>query len=144
MAKNDVVIKDLMAKVEEQKAKLGTKERNVWRTNGVFKYDFDKSNFFNLNTVSDPTVLAYALAYLLGKESNFRDACSRLGVKSDYMHDGYLVEDWEEDFKTRVRGIEYDKNKKKLEDTKKKLASLVSEEARTEMELESIKESLGL
>ena len=38
----------------------------------------------------------------------------------------------------------YDKKKKSLDATKKKLNSLVSEEARTEMDIEGIKKSLGL
>jgi hypothetical protein len=53
------------------------------------------------------------------------------------------VSEWEEDFKTRVRIIEYDKRKKTLDATKQKLNSLVSEEAKTEMELEEIAKALA-
>lgn len=140
---NDALIKELMQKVEEQKASLGTRERVVWNTNGLFK--FDSNNHFNLNTVSDPAILAGALAFLMQKEEYFYKACNLLGIQgTKFEWESYSVRDWTSDFEVRVRQIEYDKKKKKLDDTKKKLAALVSEEARTEMELESIKESLGL
>lgn len=138
---NDAVIKDLLQKVEDQKASLGTKEKVAWNTNGVFKYR--GGDFFNLNTVTDPTVLANALAVLISQESSFKDACKRLGIKADYKWDGYAVSDWEEDFLTRMRVIEWDKKKKTLDTTKAKLNTLVSEEAKTEMELEDIKKLLA-
>ena len=142
MAKNDVVIKEMMIKVEEQKANLGVKERYVLKTNGIFKYE--KGEYFNLNTVADPNVFVTALSYLLEKQLCFNEASTRLGVAGEFKYDGYSVEEWEEDFKNKIKGIEYEKNKKKLEDAKKKLATLISEEARTEIELESLKKSLGI
>ena len=141
-SKNDILIKKMMEKVEEQKENLGIKERHVLKTNGIFKYE--NGSYFNINTVSDPTIFVVALSYLLEKKLCFNDACVRLGVSEEYKHDGYSIEDWEEDFINKINVIKYEKNKKKLEDTKKKLSTLVSEEARTEMELENIKEALGL
>lgn len=138
---NDALIKELMAKVEEQKAALGTKKRNVLRTNGLFKRD---NEHFNLNTVSNPLTLVAALGFLISQEEFFQQACSRLGVKGTFKWDGYSVAEWEADFVDRIAGIEYDKKKAALESTKTKLSALVSEEARTEMELENIKASLGV
>jgi len=88
-------------------------------------------------------MLATALGFLISQEESFIKACEQLGVKGEFKWDGYSVNDWREDFLTRIRVIEYDKKKKVLDVTKAKLSSLVSEEARTEMELEDIKKILG-
>lgn len=143
MAKsNDVVIKELLQKVEDQKANLGTRAKVAWNTNGVFKYR--GGDFFNLNTVTDPTVLANALAVLIVQEESFEEACDRLGIKdAEYKWDGYSVTDWQDDFAARIEMIEWDKRKKTLDATKAKLNSLVSEEAKTEMELENIMKLLA-
>jgi hypothetical protein len=141
MSKNDSAIKELLQKVEEQKASLGNKERVVWLTNGIFKKD--ASNFFNINTVTDPIILAHALGFLLVQHDGFNRACEKyLGINGEFKWDGYSIEDWIEDFMTRNRVIEYDRKKKVLDATKAKLNSLVSEEARTEMELNDIKKLL--
>lgn len=138
---NDAVIKDLLQKVEDQKNGLGTRAKVAWNTNGVFKYR--GGDFFNLNTVTDPSVLANALAVLISQEDSFKEACKRLGIKAEYKWDGYSVKDWQEDFQTRIDVIEWDKKKKTLDATKAKLNALVSEEAKTEMELEDIKKLLA-
>lgn len=140
-AKNDAAIKELMEKVEEQKAGLGKREKVAWQTNGIFKRDAD--NFFNLNTVSNFNILAFALGFLIREESSFQEACQRLGIVGEFKWDGYSVKDWEEDFKTRVKLVEWDNRKKQLEATQKRLSQLVSEEARTEMELDDIKKLLA-
>ena len=140
MSKNDNAIKDLLQKVEEQKKSLGTKERVSWITNGVFKKGGD---FFNINTVNDPLVLVEALGFLIVQLEGFDKARFALGVSGDFKWDGYTYNDWQEDFKTRIKIIEYDKKKKVLDATKAKLNSLVSEEARTEMELDDIKKILN-
>jgi hypothetical protein len=141
MSKNDSAIKELLQKVEEQKVSLGNKERVTWLTNGIFKKD--ASYFFNINTVTDPIVLATALGFLIVQHDGFNSACEKyLGIKGEFKWDGYSIGDWIEDFKTRIRVIEYDRKKKVLDATKAKLNSLVSEEARTEMELNDIKKLL--
>ncbi len=139
---NDKAIKLLMAKVEEQKSTLGTRRRYVLNTNGIFKYD--TANYFNINTISDSMNFAKALAFLISQEANFSDACSRLGIHKDlsWKWNEYTISEWEADFKARIEQIEYDEKKKKLDATKQKLATLVSEETRTEMELDNIKKLL--
>lgn len=138
---NDAIIKVLMEKLEEKKSFLGPKPRKVLKTNGLFKREGER---ININTVSNPITLAGALGFLIAQETAFKEACSRLSVNGEFLWDGYSVSDWEEDFRDRIAVIEYEKQKKSIEENKSKLASLVSEEAKTEMELEKIKKSLGL
>jgi len=137
MSNNDVAIQDLLGKVADQKKGLGKKPRGTWLTNGVFKTN-SGSDFFNINTVADFAVLAGALGFLISQEEAFKTACKKLSVKAEFKWDGYTVDDWETDFKMRVSIVEYDKKKKTLDATEKKLNSLVSEEGRTSKELEDI------
>lgn len=140
MSKNDGVIKELLEKVENQKKELGIRPKVALITNGIFRRD--GSNFFNINTVTDYALLAGALGFLSCQEDYFDRACKRLGVKAEFKWDGYKTVEWEEDFQTRIKTIEWDKRKKTLEATQDKLKTLVSEEAKTEMELEDIKKIL--
>lgn len=142
MAKNDEMIKTLLAKVETQKKDLGDKPRASWRTNGIFKYD--QTTHFNLNTVSDSQPLVEALAFMLTKITMLVEACKRLGVSSpEFKWNGYTYDEYVEDFKTRLSIIAWEHKKRLLDDTKNSLSALVSEEARTEMELEKLSKLLG-
>lgn len=142
-AQNDAKIKALMKKVEEQEAALGTKPRTKWNTNAVFKYP--NGDFVNLNTVGETDFgkLVDAMAHLLTTEGLRAQAAGRLGIEAaPFVHGGYTIAEWEEDFKLRVAVVAYDSRKKKLDATKKKLKSLVSEGTRTEMELDEIESLL--
>jgi len=144
VSKNDEKIKLLMAKVEEQKASLGTKPRAKWNTNAVFKYP--GGEFVNLNTVNEGDFgkLVDAMSHLLTTESLRAQAAERLGVDVvPFTHGGYTIAEWEEDFKLRINIVGYDGRKKKLDATNAKLKSLISAGTRTEMELDEIENLLG-
>jgi len=144
VSKNDSKIKQLMAKVEEQKNALGTKPRAKWNTNAVFKYP--NGDFVNLNTVNEGDFgkLVDALSFLLTTESVRQKASERLGVPvEEFKHGGYSIKEWEEDFKLRIGIVQFDDRKRKLDATTKKLKSLISEDTRTEMELDEIESLLG-
>ena len=139
--KNDTVIKELMKQVETQKEALGAKERVSWFTNGSFQRD---SGFhFNINTVTEGSVLAEALGFLIVQAEGFGKACDILGVDAPFKWQGFSLKEWQDDFETRMRVVEWNKKKKLLENTQAKLSQLVSEEARTEMELDDIKALLA-
>ena len=141
MTKNDEVIKQLIVKVTTQKEALGSKPKVAWKTNGVFKFDDDV--FFNINTVQSTKPLVNGLAYMIDKQKSIVEAAERLGVEvSDVDFGGYSITEWEEDFKLRLSIIKWEAKKKELNETQNKLSQLVSEEARTEMELEKISKSL--
>lgn len=141
MSKNDDKIKALLNKVETQQKDLGTKPKAAWQTNGIFKYP--DGRFFNLNTTQDTQTLVEALAILLEKQSCKKQAAERLGVSSkEFVWDNYPISDWEQDFKKRIEIINWNDKKNQLDETKKKLNCLVSEEAKTEMELADIENQL--
>jgi len=140
---NDDKIKVLLEAVETQQASLGKKPRAAWRTNAVFKRE--GRSHLNINTVKDPLVLVGALAFLLESTACQQEAAERLGVQTKaFEWDGYTLEDWEEDFKLRIGIVQWQGRKAKLDITKKKLKSLITEETRTAMELDDIEKLLQL
>jgi hypothetical protein len=142
MAKNDDKIKELMAKVALQKEQLGAKPRVSWKTNGIFK--FSPTEHLNLNVVRGSDTLVNALAFLLEKNKSVVEAAKMLGVSAPtFKYNDYTLEDYVEDFKTRLAVIKYEDRKAQLEATEAKLSQLVSEEARTEMEIDKIEKLIG-
>ena len=143
MAKNDNKIKQLLNKVDEEEAKLGTKPKMSWNTNCLFRYDGDQQHF-NLNTVNNTGYLVRALGFLLEKCAHQKEAANRLGV-TDYKFDwkGYSLQDWEHDFKLKAELIAWQTQQNKLNALKKQLKELVSDEAKTEMALDEIEKILG-
>ncbi len=136
--KNDERIKKLLNKIGEQKKTLGKKPKVSLITNGLFKYG--NQDHFNINVVTDPYIFVNALAWMRQRFKSHIDAANRLKIEPYFKVGGYTVDNWEEDFKTRLEIINYNKRKKLLDETKKKLNSLVSEETRTEMTLDDIEE----
>lgn len=142
MTKHDDKIRDLLARVEEQQAGLGNKPKVARLTNGIFKYK--DGTFFNLNTVREAQPLIEALATMLERDNQVREAAKRLGAEPQpFVWDGHPIAEWEADFKNRLDILRWEEKKAKLDATKKKLNGLVSEEAKTEMELASIEHLLG-
>jgi len=68
---------------------------------------------------------------------------SKLEVDDSFEWNGYNLEEWTADFKLCVDKIKFAEDDKKLKSLDKKLKSLVSEEARTGMELDDIEDLLG-
>lgn len=142
MGKNDAVVEELMAKIEDQKKLLGKRPKATLETNGIFK--FQGGEFFNINVVTDVSKLVSALAFLLFQEKYFSEAEKALNVKATpFKWDGYSVSDWQSDFQTRIDILTFEAKKKLLDENLKKLESFVSEEKRTEKELDKIKALLG-
>lgn len=142
MTKHDDKIKTLLATVEQQKAALGTKPRASWVTNAIFKYK--DGTHLNLNTVRTSQPLVDALAYLLEKQGLQQAAANHLGVRLEpFSWEGYSLQEWMQDFKLRLDILHWEDKKAQLEATKKKLHALVSEEAKTEMELADIEKMLS-
>ena len=143
MSKNDETIKLLLNKVEEQKKNLGNRPKVSLQTNGVFK--FDSNEYFNINATNDKNTLAFATASLLRKEYYYKEALKKLGLEDEpYTWNSYTVDEWIQDFKSKIELLKWQENDKKLKATQKKLNDLISEEAKTELEIDKIKESLGI
>ncbi len=137
MSQQDTKVRDLMAKVEEKRKLLGKKKRFIPVTNAKFVYV--DGTFMNLNVESNISNYIKALSFLLVQQSYYSDACSRLGVEPDtFKWEGYTLEEWETDFKARVDIILWNKRKRELDATEKKLNELLSQEGKTAAALDDI------
>jgi len=134
---NDNKIKAFLQKVDEKRKELGAKPKAKWTTNALFTWrDGGKTN---LNTVKDEQVLVQALGELVQAREARKTAATMLGVaEPEFSHDGYTLEEWRDDFILRIQLLTYDKKKKELTALEKKLNTLMSEDARTERELDDI------
>jgi hypothetical protein len=140
--KNDTRIKELKAKVEEQKVKLGKKPRATFLTNAVFNDENGGPSPVNLNVLRSKEDIVKFAAKLVGLQSNHEKACNLLDIDIiPLVVSRYPVSDWLEDVKTRVKIIEFEENQKKLDATQAKLDQLLSEDAKTELALEDIEKS---
>jgi len=137
MSNNDTKIKALLETIASKKEALGQKPRISYKTNGVFKYE--NNDFFNINTITEPQKLVEALSYLLVKQSFNDTAASMLSVPHKVLQwNGYTLDEWCEDFKTRLSVVSWEAKKKELEASEQKLKKLVSEDTRTAMEIDEI------
>jgi hypothetical protein len=143
MNKNDVVIKELLTKVEKQRAELGPRPKSSLVTNGVVRNpDMGAMSMsLSLNMMSKDQVIA-TFSKMLRDRDDIEYACDELGVKPE-SDSVYTIEQWKEDFVTRLSVIEWNEKKVKLDKTEAQLKALVSEEARTSDTLEEIAKLLG-
>lgn len=139
---NDKAIQDLLKKVEEQTKALGKPIKPTWNTNGVFPWE--AGGALNINVCNDPIQLVYILGKLVSKRTGFTEAYKILGLddKAVFKYKGYTFDEWAEDLQTRISIIKYNEKKKLLDASKAKLQSLMSEDARTETELNKLAELL--
>lgn len=141
--KTDKIIQELSLVVQQRKEEISKAEKPNWITNGCFKYSKTTTESFNLQTVTDVNVFVNALAFLLDREKSFNEASEQLGVTGKFDWFGYSVDDWRNDFKTRITKIQIAIKKKELEVIELRLNKLISEDLRTEMELAEITKALS-
>ena len=143
MSKQDEKIQTLLKTIENKKEKMGKRPRATLHTNGLFLMPNDDR--YNLNTISDEEVLIEMLRVLLMNKSYRDEACKRLGVEDvkEFTWQGFTLDDWEHDLKLRASMVMWDKENKKLALLEKKLKELVSEETKTQMEIDDIEKMLS-
>jgi len=136
---NDDKIKDLIKVVAEKRKSMGARPRISLKTNGVLRIGDSHSN---LNIINDIPVLLDICSSLVRQKESFETAAQLLDVGNQFSCNGYSFSDWLDDFKARVTLIKWEEKKKELVKLENQLSNLVSEEAKTEMELEEIAEAL--
>ena len=140
----DEQVEKLLAIVAKQKAEIARAERPKWETNCSFGTNEDSSSRTNLQTVTDADQLVKLYAFLLREADYYERAAAELGQTGTFKWQGFTLEAWQSDFKTRINKIQIAKMKAKLEASEKALGGLISQEKREEMELERITKELGV
>lgn len=139
----DEIIVELQQLIATKKAQISKINNATYLTNQSFK-ETPNSNSINLNTVTEQSVIVEILAFLIQRDNNFNEAAKRLGVKKvEFKHQGYTLNEWETDLKTRLNKISISAEKKKLAELESRLAALESPEMKAQRELDEIMKALN-
>lgn len=142
MENTDKQVMDLYDIVQNKKKEIAKAEKPNWLTNCSFGFGQDSNVRVNIQTVADPNKMVELLAFLYVQRNAFEEAAKDLGVKATFKWFGFSVEDWKQDFQTRLNKILISKKKQELEVLESRLNSLISPELKRKLELEEITKQL--
>ena len=139
MENKDKIIDGLFEVIQTKKEEIKRIEKPEWKTNCSYSFDGTRLNIRVLHI--DEVV--NCVQELLQIQDYRTGACTILELPMKKWQ-GFEIEDWIEDFKTRASIINVASKKKELEKLEGRLDKLVSKEKREEMELAAIQKELGL
>lgn len=137
MSKNDDRILTLKKQIDDKKKELGKQPRFSPVTTCMFTYNGNRVNIHTLTSVKDiNAMLVYFNIYAMSAEN--------LGIDTeDVGFDGFSVVEWMEDLNAKKAVVEYNAKKTQLTALEKKLDKLLSDDKKTELEIDAIADLLG-
>lgn len=133
MSKNDERVLQLKKIIDEKKSELKAVKRFTPLTNCILNLE-DKNYNLNVLQLDD-------LKLLLVKLNMYLMSAKDLDVELDIS--GYSIEDWMMDIKSKMEIFEYKKKESELKALEAKLDKMLSDEKKTELELDEIAALLG-
>lgn len=135
--KNDERILSLREQIEAKKKALGKQPRFSPITTCIIDYNGERINLHTMNTVRDIDQFLVCLNMWVMSAEN-------LGVNpADIMMSGFSIVDWMDDLRSKREVVVYQEEAKKLNALNKQLEKLLSEDKKTELEIDAIAELLG-
>lgn len=135
--KNDERIIELKKQIEEKKNELGKQPRFTPITTCLFDREGCRVNIHTLTSIKDiNAMLVFFNTYVVSARDLEID-CAEVEL------DGFSVLDWMEDLKSKKAVVEYTKKKEQLTQLEKKLDKLLSDDKKTELEIDAIADLLG-
>ena len=135
--KNDERILELKKQIEEKKNELGKQPRFTPVTTCLFDREGCRVNIHTLTSVKDiNAMLVFFNTYVMSAKDLDID-CAEVEL------DGFSVLDWMEDLKSKKAVVEYSAKKEQLTALEKKLDKLLSDDKKTELEIEAIADLIG-
>jgi hypothetical protein len=139
----DELAKELFDSVQKKKIAIEKAERPVWITGGNFGYSASSAHDrTDLRLVTDVRKIVDMLAFLIDRQEKSEKAAKRLGVEYEFKWLGFTIDEWENDFVTRVNQIQIQQKRKDLSDAEARLKT-ISPELRDKLELASIQDMLN-
>ena len=139
----DELVKELFDSVQEKKLAIEKAERPCWETSGNFGYSANSGHDrVNIQTVTDVRKLVEMYAFLIDREEKSENAAKNLGVDYKFTWLGFSVDEWKNDFQTRVNQISIQEKRKELSEIESRLNAIISPELKAQMELEAISKLL--
>lgn len=142
---NDKVALKLLEVLKNKKEEIKKLSgRPHYKTNMTFPYP-PTNRTVNLNVVSNNLELATYYGYIKAQAVMVIDAFEDLEITTNMEEpkiDGFTLEEWKEDFKTRASVINLKTEKDNLKKMEAKIDKIVSKEKRDELELELMAKEL--
>lgn len=139
----DELVKELFDSVQAKKLVIEKAERPCWETSGNFGYSANSGHDrVNIQTVTDVRKLVEMYAFLIDREEKSESAAKDLGVEYKFTWLGFSVDEWKNDFQTRVNQISIQEKRKELSEIESRLNAIISPELKAQMELEAISKLL--
>ena len=135
----------LIKEITRRKAEIAKAEKPSWRTNCSFTYDGQPNSSINLQVESSVKTLISIAAYIGIRHDTYKLAIANLELLEypEFTYNGYSVEDWFADIKSRINKIQISTKKKQLEILESRATAIISPEMRAELELQAIMNELG-
>lgn len=139
----DELVKELFDSVQEKKLAIEKAERPCWETSGNFGYSANSAHDrVNVQTVTDVRKIVEMYAFLIDRKEKSENAAKDLGVDYKFTWLGFSVNEWKNDFQTRVNQISIQEKRKELSEIESRLNAIISPELKAQMELEAISKLL--
>ena len=139
----DERVKELFDSVQEKKLAIEKAERPCWKTSGTFGFSANSAHDrAQIATLTDIRKIIEMYAFLIERKEKSELAAKELGVTYNFTWLGHSVEEWKEDFQTRVNQISIQEKRKELAEIESRLNSIISPELKAQMELEAISKLL--
>jgi hypothetical protein len=132
--KNDERILEMRKQIAEKKEKIGKLKRFIPITNCILPL---KEQVSNINVLSKRDLIEHLVILNVYKKS-----AEELGVLNDLNYNGYNIIDWIDDINNKLEVLFNKEEENKLKAMESKLEKLLSEEKKTELEIDEIADLL--
>ena len=134
-AKNDERILTMKSQLEKKKDEINSKKKRIaYHTNLILEWRKERKNL-NVLPLDELIILEWELKSL-------SEYVKKLGLK-EFLISGYEIDDWIFDICQKRDLISIKKEEAELNESEKKLNKLLSEDKKTELELDIIASLLG-
>jgi hypothetical protein len=141
----DEKVKTLFESVQEKKLAIEKAERPCWLTAGNFGYSANSAHDrINIQTLTDVRKIVEMFAFIIDRKEKSESAAKELGVNYTFTWLGFSVDEWKNDFQTRVNQISIQEKRKELAEIEARLNAIISPELKAQMELEAISKLLDV
>lgn len=134
--KNDVLVDQLLAKVEEKKAQIKKIKHPSFKTNLSLPIDGTSSRI-NLN-VATPELLFSILVSLEERIEKSQIVADKYDLTFDNKWHGFTLEDWRDDVVLKIKQSQAQRQVSELKLIETKLEGLMSEDKKRNIELKNL------
>ena len=134
------IIADLRKKIEEKEKELGTSMSAGYHSAGPII--LDKYTPVDIPTVKSKSRLVFIAGELLKRKDVIKKGAKFLDITPDYTLNGFTLNEWLEDVKTRMEVLTFLENTAKTAEWKARLESLLTEEEWRELEIAKLMDEL--